>query len=305
MFSFFMRGNNKIKIPFEKTPLIPQEASNSAYKILQFLREKNVSNTSLKYLTIRHSNYENKSLIGIYTSDKNFLENNNICIKELDNLLQNGIKGIRVSYTDERTPAAQTHDIIYQTQNLELKEKISDKEFIYHYDHFFQINTSAFEKTIEDIKKYLSTNQQDSKKKTLVDLYSGVGVIGISLAENFKKIVGVELSPNSKIYFQKNTVNNNINNYEFLETDADNAVKEVEKADTLILDPPREGIGKKVCDKIKTYPPETIIYLSCNYKSQVEDIDNFRHLYNIKKIITYDFFPNTPHIEVLTILEKK
>ena len=73
---------------------------------------------------------------------------------------------------------------------------------------------------------------------------------------------------------------------------------------TVILDPPRAGCDEKLIAKLTEVTPEKIIYLSCNPATQARDVKMLLEKYQIKEVKTFNFFPRTPHIENLVILEK-
>ncbi len=79
----------------------------------------------------------------------------------------------------------------------------------------------------------------------------------------------------------------------------------IEPDQTVILDPPRAGCDKKLIDRLIEVGPKTIIYLSCNPATQARDVKLLLDSYRIKTTKIFNFFPHTPHIENLIILEKK
>jgi 23S rRNA (uracil1939-C5)-methyltransferase len=74
---------------------------------------------------------------------------------------------------------------------------------------------------------------------------------------------------------------------------------------TVILDPPRAGLHEKVTEKLLEAAPQRIIYLSCNPVTQARDVARLAEKYGIRHHQGYNFFPRTPHIEHLVILDKK
>ena len=72
--------------------------------------------------------------------------------------------------------------------------------------------------------------------------------------------------------------------------------------DVVILDPPRSGLHPKVLKTVIEKRPETIVYVSCNYKRLVEELKQFKEHYEIERLAAIDLFPHTPHVEVVTRL---
>ena len=73
----------------------------------------------------------------------------------------------------------------------------------------------------------------------------------------------------------------------------------------MIVDPPRSGCDATLIETIKQKLPEKLVYLSCNPITQVRDLDSLLNYYEIKNVTGYNFFPHTPHIECLVLLERK
>ena len=74
---------------------------------------------------------------------------------------------------------------------------------------------------------------------------------------------------------------------------------------TIILDPPRAGLHQNVTDRLLEVLPQTIVYLSCNPVTQARDVTYLQEKYDITFHKGYNFFPRTPHIEHLVVLNKK
>ena len=74
---------------------------------------------------------------------------------------------------------------------------------------------------------------------------------------------------------------------------------------TIIVDPPRAGLHEDVINKLLLAAPERIIYLSCNPVTQARDVALLGEAYGVRAHRGYNFFPRTPHIEHLVVLDKK
>ena len=176
-----------------------------------------------------------------------------------------------------------------------LTDEILGKEYSYSPNGFFQINPPVYEMVLKEIKEHINTDK-------VLDLYSGVGTIGLSVARD-KHLILVECD---KPAFQE-LLNNtkNINNVNTILDKSENVTNYIEPDATVILDPPRAGCDKKLIDRLNEVKPETIIYLSCNPATQARDVKLLLENYHIKTVKTFNFFPHTPHIENLTILTRK
>ena len=173
-----------------------------------------------------------------------------------------------------------------------LKDTILGHEYFYSPNGFFQINLPVYEMALEEIKKYIDTDE-------VLDLYAGVGTIGLSVARD-KKLTLVEVDKSA----YKELVNNSKdqNNVTTILEKSENVLGYIISTATVILDPPRAGIDKKLIDRLLEVVPPKIIYLSCNPATQARDLEALLAKYHIEDIKTYNFFPRTPHIENLVVL---
>ena len=97
---------------------------------------------------------------------------------------------------------------------------------------------------------------------------------------------------------------NNITNVDFSCDTTDN-IKDINSFDTIIVDPPRSGLSKKVINKLLSSKIKNIIYVSCDPITLKRDLIYLKDKYNIESITTFDMFPNTYHIECVCVLKLK
>ena len=176
-----------------------------------------------------------------------------------------------------------------------LTDTILGHTYSYSPNGFFQINLPVYEMALKEIKTHITTDD-------VLDLYAGVGTIGLSTARD-KNLTLVECD---KFAFQE-LVNNskNFNNINTILDKSENITNYIKSDQTIILDPPRSGCDRKLIDKLNEIKPAKIIYLSCNPATQARDISLLLENYHIDIVKTFNFFPHTPHIENLVILTQK
>lgn len=174
-----------------------------------------------------------------------------------------------------------------------LTDTIMGHQYSYSPNGFFQINLPVYEMALKEIKKHITTND-------VLDLYAGVGTIGLSTARD-RNLTLIECDKFAFNEMQKNARNSSIL---CILSKSEEALKYIKPAQTVILDPPRSGCDSKLTDKLNEVKPQTIIYLSCNPATQARDVKLLLKNYHIKTVKTYNFFPHTPHIENLVILQK-
>src|SRR5690606_35193506 len=162
---------------------------------------------SLKTLTVRESKYNNKVITVLLIKDEDFIQKHSQDIDNLFNDLKNTSNGIVVGYSSPKSPASNIDNILFQSGDEYLEEKINDKTIRYRYDSFFQNNIPMFEKSLKEIIDSIDNSNR------IVELYSGVGTIGLNLVNKAKEVIGVEVSESSVEYSKLNAESNNIENY--------------------------------------------------------------------------------------------
>lgn len=167
---------------------------------------------------------------------------------------------------------------------------------------FFQPNIYTAEKLYQkafDLAKI--DGQMD-----ILDLYSGTGTITQVMATQAKSATGIEIVREAVDKAWENSKLNDIKNIDFLCGDVLEEIEKVgNKYDVVILDPPRAGISSNSLEKILKIDTKKFIYISCNPKTQVENIKEFTSSgYKIKDYELFDQFPRSRHLEAIALLEK-
>ena len=286
-FAFHKRESFKEKIKLKDgCKLISDKANEIASFILEKINEKRTKD--LKTLIIRKSQrYEDIHFV-LLTSDKS----------QVFEFANENLSGFSFIFSKKESPASTFDEIIYEWGREYLREKILNLEIRYHYTSFFQNNIELFEKVLEIMKE----NSNEFNK--VVDLYAGVGIIGLSLKNYSKEIWSVEIDRIAMKYAKINAELNDVKNLKTLALASERIPRDVlENTDLLILDPPRTGLHKKLINLILETKPKNIFYLSCNPITQARDFSFLKQVYRIKKFYGFDFYPNTPHLESLIILE--
>ncbi len=267
--------------------------------------------------------YRSHNLIVV---NKCFLVNENInnIISKIKLLnIKNGNITIRINYLDEMLIIIDSNDIlnnidefinntkvigiIYNNKLIYGKDyfidKINDYQFKVSYDAFFQVNSYICSKL------FLLINEHTLNSHNIIDLYCGVGTLSLVASQNSDSVLGVEIIKNAILNANENAKLNNINNVKFICDDTKKIIDKItNKYDTIILDPPRSGVDKKVINKIIETKINKIIYISCDESTLMRDLKLLNEYYQIKEFKILDMFVNTEHLEsfcVLTIKEER
>ncbi len=171
---------------------------------------------------------------------------------------------------------------------------------------FYQTNSRQAEKLYKTAFDFA-----DFKGDELVyDLYTGTGTIANYIARSVKQVVGIEYVPEAIADAEVNSSLNQITNTRFFAGDMakvlnDEFVLSNGSPDVIITDPPRAGMHEKVVDQILKIAAEKIVYISCNPATQARDLQLLDVKYKVIKIQPVDMFPQTHHVENITLLHKR
>ena len=184
-----------------------------------------------------------------------------------------------------------------------IEDSIIDCTFRISPRSFYQINPVMTTKLYGKAVEYMGL----TGKETVIDAYCGTGTIGILASKYAKKVIGVEVNNDAVKDARFNAKRNNIENIEFFTADAGEFMVEManagEKADVVIMDPPRAGSDQKFIDAVSILSPEKIVYISCNPETLARDLGYFfKKGYKAKRIQPFDMFPHTNHVETVALL---
>ncbi|MEE8638374.1 MAG: 23S rRNA (uracil(1939)-C(5))-methyltransferase RlmD [Candidatus Margulisiibacteriota bacterium] len=250
----------------------------------------------MRHVVIREGKNIKNTILNILTSDQGEFP-----LKDLWEKTRDLVQG--VTWSINLSPADRSYGDIQQSLGQDyLMESLAGIRFKIPVQSFFQTNTHQAEKLLEIVKDFAGTEGHE----TLLDLYSGTGSIGLSLAGNVKEVIGVEENHSAVELSRSNAKLNGIKNFSATIGRVENVIKSLEgKFETIILDPPRPGVHKKVLKRIGEIKPNKIVYVSCNPITQKHDVDLLKESgYQIKKCQPLDMFPHTPHIENVILLKK-
>ena len=231
-------------------------------------------------------------------------ENINSHIKKLDSLVgETSQISIRTAeYTESFLiqPKIKNKKIKIETGQKSYNELINTNKFQISSPSFFQVNTPQISK----MSRIINSLIKDINKNILIDAYAGVGTFGIILKEKFNKIIGIEQSYSAVIDAKQNI--KNIKNYHMVIGNSEEVISAIKpKIDLLLLDPSRKGCDEKLLENLILNPVKNIIYISCEPKTLGRDLNLLTQnsKYKIISINPIDLFPNTHHVESITLLK--
>lgn len=285
--AFFRRGS-KGKIPIDSCALLPDEVLGLAREIRDYLQSRDVTARQLKTLLIRCDSTR-QCVWQLYVKDEDFDAINANATEQFS------AKGGEVIYSDPRSPASRITKRLATFGTTTLTDAIMGVDFHYPAESFFQINLPVYEESLRDIKAHIDT------AKPLIDLYAGVGTIGLTVGGDDTTLV--EINQPAVEEMRRNIARIGSRATAVLAA-SEQALDYIKGRSTIVVDPPRAGLHAKVIDRLLSTAPQQIIYLSCNPATQARDVQLLNHKYRISYNRAYNFFPRTPHIEHLVVLEQ-
>ncbi|WP_368893269.1 23S rRNA (uracil(747)-C(5))-methyltransferase RlmC [Kluyvera ascorbata] len=190
---------------------------------------------------------------------------------------------------------------IFFTEQQALAESFNDVPLWIRPQSFFQTNptvASALYATARDWVRALPVNH-------MWDLFCGVGGFGLHCATPEMTLTGIEIAPEAIACAKQSAAALGLEKLHFQALDSTQfATAQADIPQLVLVNPPRRGIGKALCDYLSEMAPEFIIYSSCNAQTMAKD---FAHLagYRLEKVQLFDMFPHTAHYEVLTLLVRR
>jgi len=181
--------------------------------------------------------------------------------------------------------------------------RVLERDFKVSAASFFQVNTVMAEKMVN----HLITNLPSTQSTTLLDIYCGVGLFSAFLAPKCEALIGIESSESACEDFTVNLDEfDNVELYEGLAEEILPAlVGRIANPPYILVDPPRAGLEKRVVDGILKLRPQVIAYVSCDPSTLARDAARLINGgYRLKEVTPFDLFPQTYHIESISIFER-
>ena len=184
-----------------------------------------------------------------------------------------------------------------------LSDRIGDLQVQLSPASFFQVNNRQAEVLYDQIRHRAAL----TGRETVLDLYGGIGTIGLYLARDAKSLIGVESIGDATRDARDNARQLGISNASFVTAKAETwlprQVKDQPAPDLIIVDPPRKGLHDRLIDTLITTKTPAIIYVSCNPATLARDLKAFhKNGYQIHDIQPVDLFPQTAHVEAAILM---
>ncbi|MHC9000960.1 23S rRNA (uracil(1939)-C(5))-methyltransferase RlmD [Enterococcus bulliens] len=215
------------------------------------------------------------------------------------------IVSIMQNVQDKKTSIVMGDETLHLWGKEAIEEQINDVTFDLSPRAFFQLNPKQTSRLYQEAIAALDLNETH----TVVDAYCGVGTIGLNIASQVKKVLGMDIVPqaiedakrNAKRLGARNTLYETGTAEEWIPTWVNQGIK----IDRLIVDPPRTGLDQTLLDTLIAYPPEQMVYVSCNVSTLARDLNTLAKKFDIEYLQSVDMFPQTARCEVVVKLTRK
>ncbi len=299
---FFKKESNDVA-PYQNCFIQTETATKISLLIRDFCNkykikayDKNTNKGNIRQVIIRKTTNEEYMVVLVIN------ENKISHVNELISKLTTNFKTVKsvIQITNNHSSKVRNKDnfkLLFGS--LKLTDEIMGLKFLVDHNSFFQTNHLQTEKLYQKVIDYVNPNRTD----VIVDGYCGVGTISLLLAKKAKFVYGIEINDEAIKNANENVLLNNFKNVSFITGKTEEKLNEIkEEVDVIVVDPPRKGCDVKLLNSILNKEINKVIYVSCNVATLARDLNILKEKYEIKEITLYDMFPNTMHVESVSLL---
>lgn len=307
----FFRRNSHDLIPMENFYIQDPKIDEAIIKVRDIMRTYSVKpynekeNTgNLRHIIIRRGYYTGEMMVILVTRTAKLFPTSKIIPDILEALPE--VVSIVQNINPTRTNTILGEDAIVLYGEDQYKDTLLGKTYEISHRSFYQVNPVQTEKLYSVVLDYAKLTGEE----TVIDAYSGIGTITLSLADKAKHVYGIETVEPAVENAKANAALNQIENVTFEAGLAEEVMvewsKEGRKADVLVVDPPRKGLEGQFIDAVLEMKPTKMIYVSCNPATLARDLALLAEGgYTVEKIQPVDLFPQTNHVESVALLQLK
>lgn len=307
---FYRRHSHQL-LPLEDFYIQDPAIDHAVVVVRDLLRQYNIpaydenrNRGVIRHIMVRRGHFSHEMMIVLITRTKEIPQAQKLILNILSQLPE------VVSIMQSVVPKA-TNVILGKTvKKLYGKSYIHDQILGHTFDisalSFYQVNPVQTEKLYQTA----IDAAQLTGEETVIDAYSGIGTISLSLAPHAKYVYGMEVTEAAVADAKRNAKHNGIHNVKFEQGLAEDILPKWQadgiKADVLVVDPPRKGLASSFIDTVGKMQPKRIVYVSCNPATLARDLTRLQEFgYKASKTQPVDMFPLTQHVESVTGLGRE
>lgn len=259
---------------------------------------------AIRYIMIRRGYYSHELMVVLVANDAQINHESAITQELRQNLPE--LKSLIFNYSPKKDYVLLSPNNRTLWGETAIKDTLLGYTFLIGPNSFYQVNPQTTEVLYD-----LAARKADLKTTDIViDAYSGIGTIGITVAKQVRKVLGVEVVPGAVADAQLNMRMNHVDNAEYILADAPQQFELWQEAnlqpDVVFVDPPRRGLTNALIKATTDMAPDRIVYVSCNPVTLVRDAAELvQQGYHIDgPVLPVDQFPQTSHVESITVFKK-
>lgn len=307
---FYAYKSHRI-VPCRDCRLQPDEFAKGIKAFENWVKKNNITSFDeetgkglLRHIYFRKA-FGTGEMMACAVVNANDIPDRDYLVSELQSAFEN-LKSVVININKKKTNVI----LGSETKTIWGSDKITDvllgKKFVVSPQSFYQVNHNQCEKLYSLVAEHADLQGSE----TVVDMYCGAGTIGLTLADQCKHLVGIEIIESAIENANENAQLNGVNNADFICADAFDGAKKIEKMglqpDLVIVDPPRKGCQKELFDVIETMGAKRMIYVSCDSATLARDLAILKEKgYALKNLTAVDMFPRTPHVECVAEISRK
>ena len=259
----------------------------------------------LRNIVVRRAFHTGEMMITLVVTSKKLPEKVELVIDHLVERFTN-IKSVQLNINSGTGSFILGKEFILLYGKDFITDLMLDKTYQISAPAFYQVNTPQAEKLYETAYEFAGLKPGD----VVIDAYSGIGTIGISMADRVAKVYGMEVVPAAVENAKRNAQLNELENTHYEVGTAEKIMPkwldEGIKPDVIFVDPPRKGLDETFIKSATATNPRRIVYISCNPATFARDVVRFENEgYILDKVQPVDLFPQTHHIELVARFNKK
>ena len=213
--------------------------------------------------------------------------------------------GVNLKLADIATP----DELVLLRGAPYLEDRLGPFTITFHPLNFVQPTPAMAER----LYAALAELANDAPSGAAWDLYCGIGFVSFYLASKYRTVYGIDSDPGNLELARLNAAANGLGNVQFHVGLAEDLLANKRfwlteaRPELIVVDPPRCGLHPRVIGALLAARPKQVLYVSCNAQALVRDLQELVRgfpRYRICRVIGFDLFPHTPHLEVLTLLER-
>ncbi|SPJ43387.1 Uncharacterized RNA methyltransferase lp_1151 [Leuconostoc carnosum] len=308
---FYRRGSHEL-VPMTDYFVNDQAIDQAIVKVRDILEKYQITafdpdsqQGAIRYIMIRRG-YYSKELMVVLVSNDEIIAHEDAIVADICVQLPE-LKSLIFNFSPKKDFVLLSPNNLTLWGEKTIHDTLLGYNFIIGPNSFYQVNPKMTEILYDLAAKKAKLKATD----IVIDAYSGIGTIGITVANRVKKVLGVEVVPGAVADAQLNMRANHVENAEYILADAPEQFKKWQdaqlKPDVVFVDPPRRGLTSELISATVNMAPDRIVYISCNPVTLARDAaEIIQQGYDIDgAVLPVDQFPQTSHVESITVFKRK